>query len=49
MVYLRVFYFFLDCPCHSECSDGCEECNHWTCTHPCDDPANNPETDKVSF
>ena len=36
-----------DCPCHSECPAGCKGCNHWTCTHPCDDPANNPETDKV--
>ena len=50
MIYFKAFYyFFRDCPCHWECSAGCKSCNHWTCTHPCDDPANNPETDKVRF
>jgi len=43
----RDFYINIDyCPCHSECSAGCKGCNHWTCTHPCDDPSTNPETDK---
>jgi len=43
----REFFINIEyCPCHSECTDGCAECKHWSCNHPCEDPENNPETDK---
>merc|ERR1719284_676793 len=43
----RDFFISLDqCPCHAECPEGCKDCPHWTCSHPCDEATNYSETEK---
>ena len=42
-----LFNVFLECPCHAECPEGCKDCPHWACSHPCDEPTNYSETEKV--
>ena len=39
--------FSLECPCHAECPEGCNNCPHWTCNQPCDEATNYSETEKV--
>ena len=45
----RLKKYYLGCPCHADCIDGCKDCQHWACTDPCMDLDANVQLDKVNL